>query len=756
MINQNLTGQALPRVEDFHLLRGEGQYMSDVSLPGQWVMALLRSPHAHAHIRSIRRDKAQTLPGVHAVVTAGDLSDLRRPLPGMTPIAPPPLADATVYYVGQPIVAVLADNRYSAEDAIDLIEIDYEPLAPLTTVEEALGPNAPLLHPSFGKNIFDEVSAVHGQGAQGLQSAEVIVSATLKLGRVSAQPMEPRGIWAQYDADHNHLTVYHATQSVHRARERIAEYLTLPTRNVRVIAPEIGGGFGVKNGSYPEEVLVPYFAKHFGQAIKWQGDRFEEFLSTYQEREQIHQVQIGVTRDGSLVGLTDTFYQDQGAFPAGGAIVLHTTLNNLTGPYRVPHVAIYGATVCTNKVPQAPYRGAGRPQGHYVIERMLDRAADQLGMDRIAIREKNLITPPDLPYEALPHVVLDSGDYPSIFKALVDEMHVEDFRVQQAQRRAQGTRLGLGVANYVEVSGGFGFEGARMTLQADGRIQVATGATGQGQGHRTALAQIAADMLQVPMAAIDVIEGDSDQIERGIGTFGSRTMIMAGNATDHAGRGLIAEAKGVAAELLEAHADDIIFDQGRFFVSGVPSRSLSWRSLAEQWEKRAMPPISHEEYFQSSRPSFGFGTHAAIVSVDEDTGQIVIHRYVVFHDAGTLVNPLLADGQVMGGVVQGLGSAITEEMRYSSDGQPLTTSFMDYRLPGTKESPPMEIHHVNFPAPGNDKGYKGVGEAGIIPVQALLLSAVEDAFSDRHLQLSETPITPHRLYQALHEKEACQ
>ncbi|PSR20517.1 MAG: xanthine dehydrogenase family protein molybdopterin-binding subunit [Sulfobacillus acidophilus] len=742
-------GRSVPRLEDPILIQGKGQYVSDVHLAGQWTMALVRSTHAHARIRAIHSEAATQLPGVHAVVTAQQDEKLGRPLPGMAPLSPPALAFDSVYYVGQPIVAILADNRYIAEDAADRIEIEYQPLPAVVEAQEAALDHV-VLHQDFGTNVLEHFEYHSGNGRAALGQADRVITATLQMGRVSAQPMEPRGVAAHWDDVAQMLVVYDSTQSVHRAQERIAEFVGLDKNQVRVIAPEVGGGFGVKNGTYPEEALVAYLAFSLRHPIKWTGDRFEEFLATYQEREQTHHVQLGVNNDGTIVALVDTFYQDNGAFPGGGMMVAQNTARNIPGPYRIAHLALDGYTVMTNKVPQAPYRGAGRPQGHYIIERMLDRAADVIGIERIEIRRKNLVNPRDFPYATgIAGVTLDSGDYPRVYEELLAMVDVPAFRRRQQQARQEGVRLGLGIANVVEISAGFGFEGVRLQLQGDGRILMSTGATGQGQGHRTALAQIAADALAVSPDDIVVKEGDTQDIAKGVGTFGSRTIIMAGNAADRASAAFVTKAKEAAAQVLEAHVDDIRWEDGRFFVNGVPSVSLDWKALAAALDQSGAPPLRHEDYFSSQTATYGFGSHAVIVRVDEQTADIQIERYVILHDSGRVVNPLLATGQVIGGTVQGLGSALYEELIFSSDGQPLTTSFLDYRLPGAVEMPDIEVYHRDYPAPGNPAGYKGVGEAGIIPSQAIILAAVEDAFSDRSLKLDFAPITPIRLFQQL-------
>lgn len=749
-VKESWIGKAVPRVEDPMLIQGQGLYVSDVHFENQWTMALVRSPHAHAAIKAIRTDAAKALAGVHAVVAASDFPELSQPIGGMSPIAPPVLATDTVFYVGQPVVAILADTRYIAEDAADLVEIDFDPLPALVDAETAAQDDV-VLHKDFGTNILEHFEQTSGAGKAALAQADHIVSATLKMGRVSAQPMEPRATAAAYDADSDTLMVYHATQAIHRSQERIAEFLQMENSQVRVVAPEVGGGFGVKGGSYPEEAMVSFFAKQFRNPVKWAGDRFEEFFGTYQEREQTHHVQLGLAQDGTIVALVDTFYQDNGAYPGGGMMVAQNTGRNIPGPYRIPSFAIDGYTVMTNKVPQAPYRGAGRPQGHYIIERMLDRAADQLGFDRAELRLRNLVRPGDFPYKTgISGVTLDSGDYPKVFHELLDMMNLPEFRRQQEEARKQGVRLGIGLANCVEISAGFGFEGVRLKLEPGGRILLTTGATNQGQGHRTALAQIAADTLGVPLDQVTVIEGDTGRIEKSIGTFGSRTIIMAGNAIPLTSRGFVDKARERAADILEAHVEDVQYENGQFFVKGVPSVSLDWERIANEMPDGSI--LQHEDYFSSNSSTFGFGSHGVIVAVDEATRNVHIERYVILHDSGKVVNPLLANGQVIGGTVQGLGSAMYEEMLFSPDGQPLTTSFLDYRLPAAAEMPDFEIHHRDYPAPTNPDGYKGVGEAGIIPSQAIMLSAVEDAFSDRQLALDYAPITPGRLFQELQKR----
>lgn len=738
-------GTRVPRLEDRPLITGQGRYVSDIHFDGELTAVFVRSTHAHARIRNVDLSRAKTMPGVQAIYTGRSLPALARELPDGHRISPRGLTPDEVFYVGEPLAVILADSRYTGEDAAEAVHVEYEPLPVVAHIDDAVnGPT--VLHPTVAQNLYDPIHYEKGDGSRALQQADVVIEERLEIGRVSAQPMEPRGVVAHWDANQQTLTVYHSTQSVHRAQERIAQFVGLPLHQVRVIAPDVGGGFGVKNGAYPEEAVVSYLAYLLQRPIRWIGDRFEEFLSTYQEREQIHDVQLGVTHTGEIVALVDTFYQDNGAYPAGGPLVTNTTARNLIGPYRIPHFAIDGHTVLTNKVPQAPYRGAGRPQGHYVIERMLDRAADKLGIDRAEIRLRNLLTPADLPYDTgLPQVVYDSGDYRGGFEKLLAFLNYPALR----ETAADGQRIGIGLANYVEISGGFAFEGARIRLTTAGRIEILTGAATQGQGHRTALAQIAADRLQVPLESIRVIEGDTGEIAKGIGTFGSRTMIFAGNATRIATDDFIQQAKKAVAEKLEAHAADIHLGPQGFFVGGVPGLTVSWTELATWLVSRQKPLPEAEHYFSSNTPTFGYGAHALVVQVDPATYQVSIRQYVILHDGGVIINPLLTDGQVIGAAVQGLGSALWEEMIYGDDGQPLTTTFLDYHLPGAVESPDITILHENYPAPSNPLGFKGVGEAGIIPSQTLVLSAVEDAFRDLGLALNRAPVTPRRLFEAV-------
>lgn len=742
-------GQRLPRVEDQPLIRGEGRYVGDFHDSAQWVAAIVRSTHGHAKISSIDASSAEKVPGVHGVYTAASHPELGRPMPGDGTPSQSPLARDRVRYVGEPVAMVLADNRYIAEDAAELVAIQYQALPAVTSIEQAQTQDI-LLHPDLGTNTADQAHETRGTGSEAFAACDVIIEETFSMGRVSAQPMEPRGLFARYLPETGGLLVHYPTQSVFGAKGRIVEFLGLDPEQVQVVSPDVGGGFGAKNGAYPEEFLVTWAAIRFQRPVKWTGDRFEEFLATTHEREQVHHAKLGLTQSGRIVALEDIYYQDNGAYPNRGGIPFHHTVDNLIGPYDIPNVSIAGHMMLTNKVPQAPYRGAGRPQGHFVIERLMDRAAAALDMDRSEIRMKNLYTGGSVSGTGN----FDSGDFRATFQTLLNQVDYTHREERRSQALAEGRYVGLGIANAVEISGGFGFEGAHLTLLEDGRVQLATGAVAHGQGHRTALAQIVADALDIRFEQIVVQEGDTRHIGRGIGTFASRTAIMAGNAAREGSQQFLAKLKNLAAERLEADSADIVWENGQFFVRGVPAHAVTLQDLAAYAKSNGQDAVAVEHYYQSKGAAYGFGSHAVTVEVDRATGGVRVMDYCIVHDGGRIINPLLADGQVIGGTVQGLGTALLEEMIYDETGQPLTTSFLDYQLPGAVESPDITIVHANFPAPGNPEGIKGVGEAGIIPSQAVVLSAIEDALKPLGVTLNHAPVTPKRLFQALEKRPA--
>lgn len=748
-------GQPHLRREDPRLLSGGNQYVSDFFLPRMLEMALVRSPLAHARIRGVKLQAARALPGVVAVLAAGDLGALRGALPeGMadprlTPAMPAPLAEGVVRYVGEPVAVVVAEDRYLAEDGADLVEVDLEPLP--AVVDPAAGAGGPVLHSHMTSNVAATVRVQVGQGRDALAQADVVVRRRLRLARVVAHPMEPRGIVAQYDADTGKLLVYAGTQGVFGLRRSLAAWLGWAEDRIRVVAPDVGGGFGVKNRLYPEDALAVHLAIQTGRPVKWAGDRHEEFLSTNQERDQVHEAAIGVSREGRIVAVVDDFVQDNGAYTHSALIVPSTTAACIPGPYRVPHLDVVGRVVLTNKVPIGPYRGAGRPQATFVMERLLDAAADELGMDRVTIRRQNLIQPAEQPYN--PGVAArdrgnpyDPGDYPACMDAALAAVPPES--------PAPGLRVGTGLANYLEVSAGMGFEGARYQLMPSGRIRIASGAASQGQGHEITFAQIAADRLGAPLDLFDIVEADTALIGRGVGTFGSRTTVMAGNAVAE-GAPLFSRAlQEAAAEYLEAHVDDVAWDGALpgLVVRGVPARALPLAELAARRAGDGREPVAVEHYFEGSRGAHAMGTHVVRVAVDPATGQVRLLNYVIAHDAGVVVNPLLVAGQIYGGTVQALGQALFEELVFSDDGQPLNTSFLDYSIPAATDFPRMAlVFEQQIPSASNPEGFKGIAEGGVMPPMAAVLSAVEQALGAGRVKLDTIPITPERVRAAMAE-----
>jgi carbon-monoxide dehydrogenase large subunit len=739
-------GLPLTRREDPRLVTGGGHYVSDLKRPGLLHLAVVRSPYAHARIRHRDLERARAVPGVAGVYGPEELAPILRPFPVGMPdprlkdAMPMALAPEIVRYVGEPVAFVVAEDRYVAEDAVDQVMVDYEPLPPMLdpTALEA----GPLVHPELGTNLVATVGYRVGEGEAALRRAHTVVRRTLRLARVVAHPMEPRAVLAEWDEARGHLTVWAATQGVFGLRAAVCSFFGLPPDRVRVVAPDVGGGFGVKNRLYPEDAAAIYLAMALKRPVKWVGDRREEFLGTNQERDQVHEAAIGVDADGHIVAVVDRFVQDNGAYTHAGLIVPNTTAICIPGPYRVPHLEVEGRVVLTNKVPVGPYRGAGRPQATFVMERLLDAAADALGMDRIAIRRVNLIQPQELPWDTgVPGregsaVVYRDGNFPACMETVVEAL---------ARRPAKGRWEGVGVANYLELSAGAGFEGVRMTLLADGRVRVAAGSTSQGQGHQISLAQIAADRLELPIEHIDVVEGDTAEVHRGIGTFGSRTMVMAGNAIRVTAETFRQRCIEVAARLLEADQADLRWHHGRIEVAGVPARSVT---LAELAASRPEGSIRAEGQWDGRVGEYGMGTHGVRLTVDPETFQIRLTDYVICHDAGRIVNPLLVKGQTIGATVQAIGQALWEQLHFDDSGQPLNTTLMDYLLPEAGAFPDFVLAEQESVSPTNPEGFKGVAEGGVMPPMAAILAALEDALGHR-AALTELPVTPDDLFRVV-------
>jgi carbon-monoxide dehydrogenase large subunit len=775
-------GQRLKRNEDPRLLTGQALFVDDVELPETGHVAFLRSPHAHARIRRLDVSRARNRPGVIAAYTAADLGDYWQPGPLLVP--PPPIAGAVfhqrtqvplardkVRHLGEPLALVVAASRYLAEDALEDVEAEFEALPAVVDLERALQPGAPRVHEDLDSNLAARVAQRKGDYAAARARAELVVRRRLLYDRGAAAAIENRGVVAQWDARARRLTVWDTTQAPIPIRNGLAAMLGLSEHQVRVVAPFIGGGFGPKIMMfYPEEVLVPWLAMALGRPIKWIEDRSENFVATTQERGQIHDAELALDRDGRILGLADSFLHDTGAYDPYGLTVPLNSQCTLMGPYRVPAFESEFKAVFTNKTIVTPYRGAGRQHGVFVMERLLDAAARELGLDRAEIRRRNILAPTDFPhdheiiYQDFAPLVYDSGNYQAVFDKALRMIGWEEFlRGEQPALRAAGRAVGVGVVAYVEGTGIGPFEGARVQVQGSGKVTVVTGVGTQGQGHFTILAQVAAQQLGVEVADVEVVTGDTDQFHWGTGTFASRGAVVAGNAVHEAARAVREKALRLAAELLGAGEEEIELAAGTARLARAPERAIPLGELARAANPMrgavkpgSEPGLEATRYFGPYRGATASGAHAMIVEVDRETLQLEIRKYVVVHDCGKVLNPLLVDGQVHGGVAQGIGNAYYEQLVYDDNGQLLNGSFMDFLVPTALEVPRVEVGHEETVSPLNALGSKGAGEAGAIPVGALFAQALEDALAVPGLEILEIPLKPSRLWELVREAETAE
>jgi len=783
-------GARIPRNEDPRLLQGRGCFVDDIQPAGVLHAAVLRSPYAHARIVAIDATRARALPGVALVLTAADLGELDQPTPLLIPNpalthprTPRPLAADEVRYVGEPVALVISDSRYLAEDALEAIEVTWQPLPVVASLDAARAEGAPLVHAGVPGNRAARLAQRVGDPDAVLAGAARVFRETLWIERSCGSPIETRGVVAEWDARAGALRVWDATQAPLPIKNGLARMFGLPEFKVDVIAPDVGGGFGTKIMLfYPEEILVPLAAIRLGRPVKWIEDRHEHLIAANQERGQIHDVDVAVDGDGRILALRDRFVHDAGAYTPYGIIVPLITSTQLPGPYRLPHYAVEFDVVYTNTAIVTPYRGAGRPHGAFVMERVIGRVARELGLEAVEVRRRNFIQPHEFPWDVGltfqdgGPTRYDSGDYPRGLEMALETIGFRDFRARQAEARRQGRHLGLGVACYVEGTGIGPYEGAHVRVEPSGRVLVATGLTTQGQGHATTFAQIAADALGCDPADVTVITGDTRRFNWGAGTFASRALVTSGNAVGVAARKVRNKALRIAADLLEASPDDLEIANGRVSVRGAPASALTLGALATvanpiryAYGKEATdaalrlvkprpgavlapdeePGLEAHGYYAPPHATFASGCHAVIVEVDPATGEVKIIKYAVHHDCGRMINPMIVEGQIRGGVAQGVGGALYERIVYDGEGQPLTTTFMDFLMPTAMEVPSIEIVHTETPSPLNPLGVKGVGEAGAIPGPALLAEAVDDALAPFGVRVREMPLGPDRLRQLI-------
>ncbi|MFN8493929.1 MAG: xanthine dehydrogenase family protein molybdopterin-binding subunit [Caldilineaceae bacterium] len=766
-------GQPIKRNEDPRLLTGQALFTDDVHLPNLLHVAFLRSVYAHARIRSIDVSAALDIPGVVAIYTADDLGDYWKPGPLLVPPPPVkdlvfnqrtqvPLAKDKVRHVGEPIVAVVAESRYIAEDAAQQIFVDCEPLDVVVEIDQALAPHAPLIHEDLSQNLNAHVIQHKGNYAAIRDQAEVLIKRRFVYDRGTAAAMENRGIVASWDAKSEQLTMWDTTQAPIPIRNGIATMLGLSERQVRVIAPFIGGGFGPKIMMfYPEEVLLPWISMRLNRPVKWIEDRSENFYATTQERGQIHEAEMALTRDGRVLGIHDVFLHDAGAYAPYGLTVALNSQCTLLGQYDVPNYYTEFKAVFTNKPIVTPYRGAGRQHGVFVMERLLDLAAKELGIDRAEIRRRNLIPPDKFPYnneiiyQDFAPLVYDSGNYaPALDKALELIDYTNFIQNEQPRLRAEGKHVGLGLVTYVEGTGIGPYEGAKVTVETSGRVSVASGIGTQGQGHYTVFAQVVAEQLGVNVENVRLVTGDTSEFYWGAGTFASRGAVVAGNAIHAASVKVRKKILAKASEQLEVAEDDLELVDGTVRVKGSPNTAIKLGDLAARSnplrgavKPGAEPGLEATDYFGPERGATASGVHAMIVEVNPETMQVEIKKYVVVHDCGVVINPMILEGQIQGGVAQGIGNAFYEQLVFDENGQLLNASFMDYLLPTADTVPAVITDHVETPSPLNPLGIKGAGEAGAIPVGPLFAQAMEDALDVPGLELNEIPLSPNRLWE---------
>jgi carbon-monoxide dehydrogenase large subunit len=769
-------GARVKRKEDPALLKGRGRYVADIQLPGMLHAAFVRSPYAHARLLSIDISAALALPGVHAVYTHADLppelQGKRLPLPVPNPVITQPftyyaLARDEVCHVGETVAVVLAESRYVAEDGTNLVKVAYDPLPAASDCRAALAADAPLAHAGSEDNVASSFTVGFGAVEEAFNRAAHVFRERLFQHRGCGQSMECRGVVASHDPVQDTITVWTATQAPHNVKRMLVDVLGRSEDSVRVVAPpDVGGGFGPKGIAYPEEAVIASCATVLGRPVKWIEDRCEHFVATTQERDQYWDVEIAVNAEARIMGVRGSMVHDAGAYLPWGIITPYISATTMPGPYVIPAYQLDVTVALTNKTPTTPVRGAGRPQAVFAMERLMDRVAKGLGLDPAEVRRRNFVRPDQMPYpvgliyrDGSP-VTYDSGDYPACQKETLESADYDGFPARKAAARREGRLLGIGIANYVEGTGLGPFEGASVRVTHSGKILVYTGAAPQGQGHATTLAQICADQLGVGVEDVSVVTGDTAKIAMGIGTFASRSAVNAGSSTYLAAKRVRERVVEMASHLLEVSRDDLELGGGRVYVKGTPSKGFHLGELARlalgspgfSLPGGMKPGLEVTEYFTPSQSAYSNGTHVAEVEVDPETGEVQILRYTVGHDCGRVINPLVVDGQVLGGVAHGIGNALYERMLYDADVLPLTLTLQDYLLPVAGSVPSVDLVHLETPSPLNPLGVKGAGEGGTIPVAAAVVAAIEDALESFGVHLAASPATPQMIAELLEAK----
>jgi aerobic carbon-monoxide dehydrogenase large subunit len=772
-------GAAVKRREDPRFLQGEGRFIDDIVLPGMLHAGFFRSPHAHARIVRIDATAAASAPGVVRVLTFQALERWMKPLP-LFGAVPPGLGAVVKFdvrqapqwalcrdrarHVGEIVAMVVADTPERAQDAVELIQVEWDLLPPVVDMRRAAEPGAPLIHPEWGSNVGIAFTHAIGDADRAFAEADATVAETFHIQRYVGMPLEGRGVVAVWDRRDGTLTTWNSTQVSHFVQQGLTGALGVAPHKIRVIAPDLGGGFGTKASGYAEDALIPIVARVLGRPVKWIESRREHMSGAAHARHQVHAISLAARRDGTILGLRDRIWLDLGAYNAWGIVLPYNTVAHLIGPHRIKNMRVDVRAVVTNKTPNAPYRGAGRPETVFAMDRIVDCLARALRIDPAEIRRRNYIRPDELPYDfGMPYrdgnpLVYDTGDFPEALEKALEAAGYKQFRAEQPALRARGIHRGIGISGYVEGTAIGPYEGATVKLDLAGRVLVATGAINSGQGHETSFAQIAADALGVPLDWVTVIGGDTAAVPFGVGTFASRSAVTAGNSIADACREVRTKLARAAGAMLEAAPDDIEIEDGRAFVKGAPGSAVDLARVVQAsiptFAKPgvASPDFEASAYHHVPTVTYASAVHVAQVEVDPATGGVKLLRYVVAHDCGRVINPIIVDGQVHGGVAQGVGGALFEEMVYDETGQLLTGSLMDYAIPKADDLPPIETVHLEFPSPRNPLGVKGLGEGGAISPPAAIANAVEDALSPFGVRVTETPVTAARIVALLQRR----
>lgn len=777
-----LFGASIKRREDPRLMTGRANFTDDVRLPGMTSMAVLRSPHAHAKIVSIDTSAAKAMPGVVAVYTGADLVDDLAPVPcaWLVPnanlVIPEYRAVATdrVRFVGDAVAVVVAEDRYLAQDAADKIEVEYDVLPAVVDQEAATQDGAPQLYDNVPNNIAFHWELGGGDIDAAFADADVTISKRIVNQRLIPNPVETRGAVAAYNPGSGELTLWVTTQNPHVHRLLIALTTSTPESQVRIIAGDVGGGFGCKIPTYAGEMIACAIAKRLGRPVRWQEDRRENFVTTTHGRDHITQLEVAAKNDGTVTGIRVKTYASMGAHlsTAGPGVPTWLYALMLPGPYTIKnfHADVYG--VLTNNTATDAYRGAGRPEATYLLERAMDLVARELKMDPVAVRSKNLVPAGEFPYTSAAGLLYDSGNYQGALAKALEVIDYAGFRAEQAKAREEGRLLGIGFSTYVEVcglapsaaAGAMGFQGglwesAIVRFHPTGKVTVFTGTNSHGQGHKTTFAQVVADELGVPFEDVDIVHGDTQMVPMGMGTYGSRSLAVGGAAIVSASRMVVEKARTIAAHLMEVGVDDVTFDSGTFYVTGAPDKVKTIQEvalasyLAWNMPEGVTPGLEATYFYDPSNNVYPFGTHVCVVEVDKDTGQVAFKRYVAIDDVGYVVNPMIVDGQVHGGITQGLAQAVYESAVYDEAGQLLTGSLMDYAIPKAAMLPWFEVDRTETPSPTNVMGIKGAGETGTIASTPAVANAILDALAPYGVDHIDMPLTPQKIWRLIHEQK---